>query len=55
MITPNRQVLPRIGVSILMSSILFALTGVAHAGGDFVLGKVSAFAGEDGNYRFHFS
>jgi hypothetical protein len=38
-----------------MSSILFALTGVAHAGGDFVLGKVSAFAGEDGNYRFHFS
>jgi hypothetical protein len=35
--------------------LLFALAGVAHAGGDFVLGRVSAFTGEDGNYRFHFS
>ncbi len=39
---------------ILSLLILSVVSTVALAGGDYVLGKVTSFSGEGGNYSFHF-
>lgn len=40
---------------ILIVAILFVVSSAALAGGDYALGKVSNFTGEDGNYSFRFT